>query len=81
MIVFVALVVLVGRIVWVFVGVRVGVGVFVTDGVNVGVGVGRGVGAFPVIVNLPEIFQNIPLNICTSYSPGNHSDGSGLQSV
>jgi hypothetical protein len=45
------------------VDVLVGVGVFVTVGVNVGVDEGRWVGASPVIVNLPDIFHNIPLKI------------------
>lgn len=61
--VFVGRGVTVGRIVLVAVDVLVGVGVFVTVGVNVGVDEGRWVGASPVIVNLPDIFHNIPLNI------------------
>lgn len=39
------------------VGVRVGVGVLVTVDVNEGVAEGRCVGASPVTVNLPDIFQ------------------------
>lgn len=65
----------------VMVGVRVGVMVGEAVGVKVGVALGRTVGAFPVTVNRPEIFQNVPLKIWTSYSPDSHAEGSGAQSV
>ena len=63
------------------VGVRVAVGVGVVVEVRVCVGDGGGVGASPSTKNRPEIFQTEPTNICTSYSPGSHSQGAGSQSV
>ncbi len=70
-----------GRRVRVGVAVRVGVGVRVGVPVRVDVALGSGVGASPSTVKLPETFQFSPEKICTSYSPGNHSEGSGSQSV
>lgn len=62
-------------------GVRVAVLVIVgvLDGVNVGLG--TAVGGSPSTVNTPLRFQFRPVNICTWYSPGIHSEGSGSQSV
>lgn len=50
------------------VAVRVGRGVGVRDGVVVAVGVGEGtaVGGSPSTVKVPEIFQIVPVNNCTS---------------
>lgn len=61
--------------------VRVGVGVYVWVGVLVGVGEGTGVGGSPSTMKRPEIFQINPTNICTSYSPGDHTSALGSQSV
>jgi hypothetical protein len=73
--------VFVGLIVLVKVGVRVLVGSGVLLGVKLGVAEGLVVGGIPVIVNLPDTLKKFPLNICTSYSPGSHCEGSGSQST
>ena len=61
--------------------VRVGVAVRVGVDVVVGVSVGIGVGGVPSTSKNPETFHVNPLKICTSYVLGNHSGGSGNQSV
>ena len=49
--------------------VRVGASVLVLVRVGEGVMLGTAVGGAPSTVKRPEVFQEEPMNICTSYSP------------
>ena len=61
--------------------VRVGASVLVVVRVGVGVRLGTAVGGCPSTVKRPDVFQNNPTKIWTSYSPCCHINGSGFQSV
>ena len=49
--------------------------------VGVSVRLGTAVGGCPSTVKRPDVFQNKPTKIWTSYSPSCHIYGSGFQSV
>lgn len=62
-------------------GVRLGEAEGIGVSVMVAVAVGMGVGGSPSIVKNPTWRHSRPTKICTWYSPGSHSEGSGSQSV